>query len=238
MKVVKVNKARETIMSLRTCGVYRGSFYKYNPDSFNILNTILNNKGQISGDLYNLPTKYLYNRDNEFIGYLSKYLKNHSTIYDLIRLNINFDYDSVVANIAKIVMELERLGLNYYDLHDENFMIDSNGDFKTIDIEGAEILVDDKGKMFTINNFWDLVFEIYLFRFNPDHPARLNTFYFFDDITTYFSDEFVEYIDGVIRDDMDVLSVDINKYLMEFKDSEKINELSLRLRIEGERHGY
>ena len=86
----------------------------------------------------------LYNSNGKFVAYYSKYLNGYRTLYELIKTHKEFDSHMVAINILKIVDGLKSIGLNYFDLHDENFMIDKKGNFKVICLvlnEQAENLI-------------------------------------------------------------------------------------------------
>lgn len=237
MKRTTVGFLREVKMFFKLNGRYFNHFFKYDPDSLDILEQIIANESKLTQELYSLPTELLYNRNNEYIAYLTKLLKGYHTIYDYIKLQKSYDKDMVARNVATVVSEFENIGLNYYDIHDENFMIDEKGNFKVVDVDGADTLLTPQAKIDRINNFWDFIFEIYLFEFYPEHPVRLNYVYMFEDSDIYFSKEFLEYIDGVIRDDSCILTVEPEIYLPEFSDKEKVNELSKRLELDSKYYG-
>lgn len=237
MKRTTVSYLREAKMSLRLNGRYFNKFFKYDPESLDILERIIANESKLTQELYSLPIELLYNRKNEYIAYLTYLLKGYRTIYDYIRLQDSYDKDMVARNVATVVNEFESIGLNYYDIHDENFMIDDNGNFKVVDVDGADMILTPQAKIDRINNFWDFIFEMYLFEFYPEHPVRLNYVYMFEESDTYLSREFLEYIDGVIRDDSCILTVKPEIYLPEFYDKEKVNEFSKRLELDSKYYG-
>ena len=237
MRRTTIGKLKEYNMMLRLYGRYFNKFFKYNPDGEEVMDIIAKNIDQLSLDLYAIPTDMLYSKDGNYVGLLFDYLKGYKTIFDKLREHEEFDKDEVARCVLKTVNEFDAIGLDYYDIHDENFMISDNGDIKVIDIDGAEKIVPGTNKLYTINNLWDFLFEIYLFHFNPDFQYRLNRVWLFEEADTYFSNEFLEYIDGVIRDDRDVLTVSPSIYLPEFYDKEKIDEFSKRLELESRNYG-
>lgn len=229
MKSRTVSRVVEARMALNLFGTYYKKFYKYSPDGLNNILLIDKNKEFLSSDLYSLPEELIFGKDGHLVSYLTKYLKNYRTIHDYLRLSFDFDKRFVADNVLKIVKELENIGLNFYDIHDQNFMIDDNGGFKVVDIDGVEVLIDDEQRMYTLNNYWDLVLEMFLFNKNLSNQFRLSLFCLFEELDTYFSEEFIEYMEGVFRDDYDTLSIDPAIYLPEFDDKEKVLELSSRL---------
>ena len=237
MKRTTISRVTEAKMSLRLYGRYFNRFFKYAPDSLSAIKCVDTNLDFLSSELYSLPDELLFNKDNEFVGYYSKYLNGYRTLYECIKGDVPFDKGMVAGNIMRIVEELELIGLNYFDLHDENFMVNKKGEFKVIDVDGVDFDMSSRSKIDRINNLWDLLLEIYLFESNPNHPLRLNSVALFEELDTYFSDEFVEYLDGVLRDDWDILNVNPRKYLPEFNDEEKVKELSKRIELEGRRYG-
>ena len=237
MKRSTISKVTEARMSLRLYGRHFNKFFKYAPDSVCVIDRLNSDSDKLSLDLYSLPEELLYNSNGKFVAYYSKYLNGYRTLYELIKTHKEFDSHMVAINILKIVDELKSIGLNYFDLHDENFMIDKKGNFKVIDVDGCDFDLTEYSRTMTINNLWDLLFEIYLFQFYPEHPLRLSCVYSFPELDTYFSREFIDYIDCVIRDDRDILSVSPSIYLPEFEDVEKVKELSKRIEIEGRYYG-
>lgn len=184
-----------------------------------------------------MPYELLYNKKGEYVGFYSEVLKRFRTLYDYIRLGDTYDKDMIASSIWTAVEEFERIGLNYYDIHDENFMIGDNGEFKVVDVDGADQILTDSARIDKINNYWDLIFEMYLFSFYPEHPVRLNCVWLFEEADTYFTHEFLEYLDGVIRDDRDILTVSPKIYLPELYDTEKISEFSKRLEMDSKYYG-
>ena len=176
MRRTTIGKLKEYNMMLRLYGRYFNKFFKYNPDGEEAMDIIAKNIDQLSLDLYAIPTDMLYSKDGNYVGLLFDYLKGYKTIFDKLREHEEFDKDEVARSVLKTLNEFDAIGLDYYDIHDENFMISDNGDIKVIDIDGAEKIVPGTNKLYTINNLWDFLFEIYLFHFNPDFQYRLNIY--------------------------------------------------------------
>ena len=232
-----IYKVTEAKMSFRLNGRHMNKFFKYAPDSVSVVDRLSKNLDSFSLDLYSLPEELLYNSDGKFVAYYSKYLNGYRTLYELMKMGRDIDGLMVAKNVIKIVDELKSIGLNYFDLHDENFMIDKKGNFKVIDVDGCDFDLTEYSRTMTINNLWDLLFEVNLFQFNLNYPMKANCVWLFEELDTYFSDEFIEYIDCVIRDDKDILNVEPSIFIPEFEDRDKIKELSKRLEIEGRYHG-
>ena len=153
----------------------------------------------------------------------------YKTLNEVLKSKQFIDKDKVASNIVTIVNEYESLGMNYFDLHDKNFMLNKSGSMKVVDVDGADLHISPGVKMNTICNLWDILIEMYLYHFYPEYPLCVSSIYGFPNIDEYFSKEFIEYLDAVIRDDYESLSVNPEIYLPEFHDKEKIQTLSKKL---------
>ena len=130
MRRTTIGKLKEYNMMLRLYGRYFNKFFKYNPDGEEVMDIIAKNIDQLSLDLYAIPTDMLYSKDGNYVGLLFDYLKGYKTIFDKLREHEEFDKDEVARSVLKTVNEFDSIGLDYYDIHDENFMVNDNGDIK------------------------------------------------------------------------------------------------------------
>lgn len=229
MKKVNVGALSEGKMRLMNKGRFRGRFIKCDTKGLGVIEKLEENKDKISMPLYNIPSDLYYGCSKTPFAIGSPFLYGYRTLNDYLKMKRDFDKDKVASNIATIVNEYESLGMNYFDLHHNNFMLNRSGRFKVVDTDGADLQITPGVKMTTINNFWDLILEMYLYHFYPDYPLSLNTTYEYEKLADYFTPEFIEYLDGVIRDDPQILTVKPEIYLPEFKDEEKIITLSKKL---------
>lgn len=229
MKNVNVGALREGKLRLMNKGRFRNRFIKCDTKGLDVIKVLEGNLDKISTPLYNLPIELIHGTAKTPFAVAYPYLYGYKTLNDVLKRKINFNKDKVADNIVTIVNEYESLGMNYFDLHDKNFMLDSRGKLKVVDVDGADLHTSEGLRMNTICNFWDLIIEMYLYHFYPEYPLCVSSTYGYEFIEDYFSKEFIEYLDAVIRDDYECLSVNPGIYLPEFHDQEKIQTLSKKL---------
>lgn len=229
MKRIDVGALRESKIRSINKGKFRNKFIKCDTKGLEVIARLEENQERLTRPLYNLPDGIIYGSAKTPFAISTPYLYGYKTLRDCLFQKREFDKDRVAQNVTTIIQEYENLGMNYYDLHHDNFMIDRLGKFKVVDVDGADLHISPGLKMITINNLWDLLFEMYLYHFYPNYPLCLNSTLNYDELYEYFTKEFIEYLDGVIRDDKEILTVDPKIYLPELEDKDKIHTLSKKL---------
>ena len=85
-----------------------------------------------------IPLYGINNQKNEFCGIVMNYLKDYYTLsYYLKHYSIKLeDRKKIVKLLAEILQYLDSMGICYYDIHSENFMINKD-DLKVIDLDSS-----------------------------------------------------------------------------------------------------
>ena len=113
---------------------HKKQLYKYSPASKNIITTIDKYKYEEVMKQVTSPTAMLYHQKRYF-GYTMEYYKKLKRIREAIKSGRIKDINEYMLNLLTIIEKLNELNLIYYDIHDNNVLVDENGKPFLIDID-------------------------------------------------------------------------------------------------------
>ncbi len=140
--------------------------------------------------------------------------------------------DGIIMEILDAVMGLDVLGIDYWDLHPFNILVNKEKHIKLVDLDGAKVRkVDEKERL---NGIIELILESYFF-FDMKRSTSASTNSFADELRSlislrkYYPPEFVRLIEGTYRE----LSImeNIEMVLKELEDEEKIMEIRDKVKM-------
>lgn len=192
---------------------------------FNTIELMEKNKDKLKEEYYAFVNRTYYDefREKQAIG--SDFYSEYQTFYEYF-VQGNKEKDKVILKVLEAVTDLISLGIDYWDLHSFNVLVNKESDIKLVDLDGAKVR---KAKINDVlYNFIDLIVESYFFF---DLKGSVNStmcnfgvnLYSSVCLQKYYSPKFVLLIQGVYKDIS--LIKDVELILKELKDEEKLEEV-------------
>jgi len=110
----------------------------------------------------NIPLDYVKNGIPKVVGQEIPFYDNSVTLGTYFSTHKNINYIKIYLEILKIMSELLQNDIYYSDIHQDNFVINSeNGDIRLIDFEPFNVIVDNIGA-YECTNLLKLLKNLYI----------------------------------------------------------------------------
>lgn len=119
--------------------LHRNQVYKYSPETLEIVKAIESFQHKPVLKHLAVPKAYLYNQKIYF-GYVMKYYKGLHNVEEAIKSGIIKDIEKYALELLRIVEELNKLSLFYWDFHSENILSDKKGHPFILDLDDIELI--------------------------------------------------------------------------------------------------
>jgi len=166
----------------------RDKIYKHSPSTLKIVKTIDSLGNQPVFQNIATPTAYLYNKKRYF-GYVMKYYKKLKQVQEAIEKGIIEDIEKYALELLSIIEKLNKLNLCYWDFHDENILVDEQGNPYILDIDDMDYMPSKEDLHNQREYLTEFLLTIYLNKYKSVH-AFANT----EAIQYAFSDKSLNYI--------------------------------------------
>lgn len=224
-------------------GVYKSSMEKYfkgqnycvvgnkfwkklgNDDNLESIYIIEKNQSRLTEEYYSFIKK-IYMQDNHPMLLESDYLEGFCTLYQALKER-KINKKKVLLTCRNSIAELKNIGLDFWDLHSENVMINAVDETKFVDLSGA--VSDPQKQDFDFQDFtiMELVLECYLFYDFLGNLRYTETLFQIPNLSYYFSASLMKHLLAVNNLEKGLLSLE--DYVDEFEDAEKMEEIRLEL---------
>lgn len=135
-------------------------FYKIIPKSKkSILDKIIDNQDQLSTNHILIPDGYYLTQDDR-LCYKTRNLVDYHTIYMLLFLEMELDIKKISLDLAKSFLELRGIGLTYWDLHNQNGLVDKDFNTMLIDMDGVQLSGEDDLYKLALKRLIELIFQM------------------------------------------------------------------------------
>lgn len=224
-------------------GVYKSSMEKYfkgqnycvvgnkfwkklrNDDNLESIYIIEKNQSKLTEEYYSFIKK-IYMQDNYPKLFESDYLEGFCTLYQVLKER-KINKKKILLTCRNSIAELKNIGLDFWDLHSKNVMINDIDETKLVDLCGA--VSDPEKQDFDFQDFrmTELVLECYLFYDFLGDLRYTETLLQVSDLSYYFSNSLMKHLMAVNKFEKGLLSLE--DYIDEFEDEEKMEEIRLEL---------
>lgn len=119
--------------------LYRNQIYKHSPESLEVVKAIESYQSKPVLKHLSVPIAYLYDK-KAYFGYVMRYYKTLHHVEEAIKKGIIKDIEKYALELLKIIEELNKLGLFYWDFHSENVLVDKKGHPFLLDIDDIELI--------------------------------------------------------------------------------------------------
>lgn len=135
-------------------------FYKIIPQyKKEILDKIIKNKDKLTNANILIPDGYYLTQDDR-LCFRAKNLIDYQSIYMLHLLAMELDVKKIGLTIAKSMIELRSIGITYWDLHDQNVLVDKYFNAMLVDTDGVELSGKDDHYRFSIKRLVEIIFQM------------------------------------------------------------------------------
>ena len=173
--------------------IHEGIVYKHSPNSFEIISELDRTKAHPVMKSISIPTHYLYTKDNYF-GFTYQFNKDLHLIEDAIYLGIIKDINTFISELLRIIEELNRMNMCYWDFHRKNIYANKEGNPFMIDVDDMKFNPKELNLNYQAKYLTEFILNIY---FNQEKtvPEYIRNFA----IQTYLSTESLAYLDSIVR---------------------------------------
>lgn len=227
---------------------YNGKFYKL-IDFVRQENLIYlwRNKDSLTEELYIFPNGFYETKDGLTV-YETDILEKSITLDVAIYLGMLLDTKKISLSLATVLEELESIGLEYYDFHGGNALIDSDFNVKVCDLDSAlrtpELLREESLKNDALYQLYGnkitnrkllISFILQLLTIPEDYssPASLLNYDYIINklqILEYFKPEVKEYIEYLNARDESALSTSVRDIVSKMFDSASIDKINEKMK--------
>ncbi len=195
--------------------------YKYCPQASKALNRYMSIYDKLKNNSYPEITAIYDDPSAPYQAYAQKRHLGHLPIKYFMKMRSFLNREEIIGQLRKSLDELMSFGLYYYDIHNKNILWNGQK-IKLVDIDS--VIIDDEREFYSVYyNLVDFILELYFYYANPPREYYLPTFLFQLYDSKVFSAEFMEYLD-VVYESMDYKAMlQIDAFLEELKEKDKVN---------------
>lgn len=233
-KLIYTKKLEEQLKT-QTWTVENGIFVKKNKHTSNIetINIIDKNLNKLKQEYYSIVC-YLYESviDGKIKAYGSPYYGDYQDFQNLYK-NPYIDKRKILNEVVEAIFGLEKIGINYIDIHARNIIVKDNH-MRLVDLDEALPLIYKEKKA---NLLLSLIIEsmlLYDVREETwDYLEPIKMLYSLDSLNL-LSKQFINAINKGIDDSLFLTKVD--EFITELLDEERNNIIRKELRLKYPRH--
>lgn len=165
---------------------------------FDSLEIMENNKEKLNEEWYAFVNRVYYDSLDPKIAIGSDYCAEYQTFYEYF-VQGGQEKKQVILESIEAVSALDGLGLDYWDIHPFNVLVNKEGHIKLVDLDSTK--VQKFNKEYRLCGFIDLIIESYFFfDMKSSVSAKITDFGLelrnLIPISQYYSPEFVRLIQG------------------------------------------
>lgn len=192
---------------------------------FDSLEIMEKNKEKLREEWYAFVNRVYHDSDEQKIAIGSDFCTKYQTFYEFFTQEKK-GKEQVVLEILEAVSALDTLGLDYWDIHPFNILVNKEGHIKLVDLDSTK--VRKYNEEYRLCGFIDMIIESYFFFDMKGYQSAKITDFGLDlsnlvSLSQYYSPAVVQLIQGKYQNSSILKNVE--KVLKELEDQEKIVEI-------------
>lgn len=227
MEKILINAEIEQLLKERNNFEWKQIFIKRVGDAvhFDALEIMENNQEKLKEDYYAFVNRIYHDENEKSIAIGSDYCADYQTLYNYF-VQRKKGNTQVFLECLEAIMDLDNLGLDYWDIHIFNILVNKENHIKLVDLDSTK--VRKYNAECRMSAFMDMIIESYFFfDMRPSSSASMINFGFnlhsLVPLMSYYSPEVIRLIHGTFQNTN--VPKDVEHVLKELEDQEKINDI-------------